>query len=109
MDAGFYTTTNKEHAKVFAQKVGERRESEKCYINIYETAVLEYIVPRLIKSVMDEMGLEENDAFTMLYTSELYEKLDREETKLWHLSVPTLFDMLKEEMETNVITYPEEA
>jgi len=26
--AGFYTTTNYEHAQVFARKVGDRRESE---------------------------------------------------------------------------------
>ena len=39
--AGFYTTTNMEQARVFAQKVGERRESEKCYISIYEVADFE--------------------------------------------------------------------
>ena len=36
--AGFYTTTNKEQAEVFAQKVGDRRESKKCYINVYDVA-----------------------------------------------------------------------
>ena len=72
-------------------------------------AMLEFIVPRLIKSVIEDMGTSEKDAFTLLYTSKLYEKLEREETKLWHLSVPTLFEMFKEDMETGHITYPEEA
>ena len=33
---GFYTTTNKAQAEVFAQKVGDRRETEKCYVSVYE-------------------------------------------------------------------------
>lgn len=31
------------------------------------------------------------------------------ETKLWHLSIPTLYDLWVEEKETGHITYPEEA
>jgi len=72
-------------------------------------AMLEYIIPRFIKIIMEDMGVIEKEAFTLLYTSNLYEKLEREETKLWHLSVPTLYMMFKEEMETGHITYPEEA
>jgi hypothetical protein len=37
---------------------------------------------------MENMGLTEKDALTLLYSSKLYEQLDKEETKLWHLSVP---------------------
>ena len=72
-------------------------------------AMLEFIVPRLIKTIMENMGESEKDALTMLYSSKLYEQLDRDETKLWHLSVPTLFEMFREERETGQITYPEEA
>lgn len=72
-------------------------------------AMLEFIVPRLIKAIMEYNSMAEKDAFTLLYSSKLYEKLDREETKLWHLSVPTLYDMFKEEQDTGEITYPEEA
>jgi len=72
-------------------------------------AMLELIVPRLIKSIIENMGVTEKDALTMLYSSKLYEQLDKDETKLWHLSVPTLFEMFKEEQETGQITYPEEA
>jgi hypothetical protein len=36
--AGFYTTTYYKQAEVFAQKVGNRRESEKCFVSIYEAA-----------------------------------------------------------------------
>ncbi len=72
-------------------------------------AMLQFIIPRLIGTIMENMGLTEKDALTRLYTSKLYERLDKEETKLWHLSVPTLFEMFKEEQETGKITYPEEA
>jgi hypothetical protein len=70
--------------------------------------MLEMIIPRLIKSIMEDSNLTEKDAFTLLYSSKLYEQLDRDETKLWHLSVPTLYKMFKEEQETGKITYPEE-
>jgi len=72
-------------------------------------AMLEFIVPRLIGAIMENMGVTEKDALTLLYSSKLYEQLDKDETKLWHLSVPTLYEMFREERETGQITYPEEA
>ena len=72
-------------------------------------AMLEFIVPRLIKTIMENMDLTEKDALTLLYSSKLYEQLDKDSTKLWHLSVPTLYEMFREEQETGKITYPEEA
>ena len=72
-------------------------------------AMLEFIIPRLIKSIVENGKMAEKEAFTLLYSSKLYEKLDREETKLWHLSVPTLLNMFIEEQNTGEITYPEEA
>ncbi len=72
-------------------------------------AMLEFIVPRLIRMIMEQQDMTEKDALTALYASELYRQLEREETKLWHLSVPTLYDLWLEERETGKITYPEEA
>ena len=60
-------------------------------------AMLEFIIPRLIRMLMEKQSLE------------LYRQLEREETKLWHLSVPTLYDLWVEEKKTGHITYPEEA
>jgi hypothetical protein len=71
--------------------------------------MLECIAPRLVGLIMNDLQLPEKEAFSLLYSSELYEQLEREETKLWHLSVPMLYQMLKEERETGAITYPEEA
>ena len=72
-------------------------------------AMLEFIVPRLIQMIQDKQGISEKDALTQLYNSELYRQLDREETKLWHLSVPTLYELWLEEIEHGHINYPEEA
>lgn len=56
-------------------------------------AMLEFIVPRLVRMLMEKQSLTEKEALTQLYSSELYRQLEREETKLWHLSVPTLYDL----------------
>lgn len=72
-------------------------------------AMLELIVPRLVKKIIETQNITAREALTGLYASELYRQLEREETKLWHLSVPTLFDLWLEEKETGSITYPEEA
>lgn len=72
-------------------------------------AMLELIVPRLVKKIIETQNTTEKEALTALYASEIYRQLEREETKLWHLSVPTLFDLWLEEKENGSITYPEEA
>ena len=69
--------------------------------------MLELIVPRLLRMIMEKQSLTEKEALTRLYASELYRQLEREETKLWHLSIPTLYEMWLEEKERGHITYPE--
>lgn len=61
-----------------------------------------------IRTMMKKQNITEKEALTALYGSELYRQLEREETKLWHLSVPTLYNLWLEEKETGEITYPEE-
>jgi len=45
--AGFYTTTNYQQAEDFARKVGGRRESEKCFVSIYEIAEFDVLKKEL--------------------------------------------------------------
>ncbi len=71
--------------------------------------MLELIVPRLTQQIIAGQSISKERALTLLYRSELYRQLEREETKLWHLSVPTLYEMWQEEQQTGRITYPEEA
>ena len=72
-------------------------------------AVLEILLPEFAKTIILKKNISETDAITLLYSSKIYEKLSIESTKLWHLSVPTLFDMLVQEIEKGEIIYPEEA
>jgi hypothetical protein len=72
-------------------------------------AVLQVIVSRLTQTIAKEMNISDKDALSRLYSSKLYEKLEQEETKVWHLSVPTLYSLFVEEQETGKITFPEEA
>jgi hypothetical protein len=73
------------------------------------TGILVFLVPQVLGLIMREYKIDDGKAAEMLYTSKLYETLEEEETKLWHLSAHALFDLYKEEQETGRITYPEEA
>ena len=72
-------------------------------------AVFQIIVSRLAQMIANKSNLSDKDALNLLYSSKLYEKLEHEETKVWHLSVPTLFSLFKEEQQRGKITFPEEA
>ncbi|MDR0424599.1 MAG: hypothetical protein LBH39_03965 [Clostridiales Family XIII bacterium] len=67
------------------------------------------IVPQVIRLIVEKRQIDEGEAAELFYVSELYARLEDEQTKLWHLSPPALFEMFCEEQETGKITYPEEA
>ena len=71
--------------------------------------LLVFIVPQIVELIIQEFGYNDEKATEMLYKSELYAALEKEETKLWHLSPNALFDMYIEELQTGHISYPEEA
>ena len=71
-------------------------------------SMLILIVPEIIKLIVENYKIDEIEASEKLYNSVLYEKLEQEETKLWHLSPLTLYNMFDEEQNTGFITYPEE-
>lgn len=66
-------------------------------------------INQLPKGTIEEMSISDKEALNLLYSSILYEKLEKEETKVWHLSVPTLYSLFIEEQETGKIIFPEEA
>ena len=72
------------------------------------TAFLSVLVPRILSQITEKMNVFEQEAIRILYNSELYETLEKEETKLQHLSAETLYGLLQEEINTGKITYPEE-
>jgi len=70
--------------------------------------VIAMITPGIIKLLIDNRKLSLQDASELLYNSELYKTLEDEETKLWRLGYPILYDLLEEELTTGKITFPEE-
>ena len=70
--------------------------------------VLTFITPGIIQLLMNNREITAEAASMLLYNSRLYQLLEDEDTKLWHLSYPILYDMLEEELTTGEITFPEE-
>ena len=70
-------------------------------------AMLILIIPQVISMIIKELGLDEVVATKDFYASETYALLEQEDTKLWHLSPLTIFNMYAEEKATGCITFPE--
>jgi hypothetical protein len=73
------------------------------------SAMLWLIIPQVIQLWVDNRRVSSHEAVILLYDSELYAMLEKEESKLWHLSAATLYGLLDEELTTGNITFPEEA
>jgi hypothetical protein len=71
------------------------------------SGLLMIISGRLLQTIEKERNVDVKEAADLLYNSNLYEMLETEESKLWHLSVPTLYTLLNEELTTGKITYQE--
>lgn len=72
-------------------------------------AMLVLLVPQIISLMVKNYSCDEVTASKEFYSSRVYSFLEREDTKLWHLSPLTLFNMFDEEKQTGSFTFPEEA
>lgn len=70
-------------------------------------AVLPIISADLVRAIVDRRGISEDDAIRLLYDSQLYATLEREETKVWQYSTPMLYSLLEQEWNDGVIHYPD--
>lgn len=52
----------------------------------------------LANMLVDEKGISLPEAMIKLYSSELYEKLEDESTKTWHLGPVALYEELEKEL-----------
>ena len=73
------------------------------------SVVLSMTVPQIIELILENSNLSEMEATEQFYSSRVYALLEDEETKLWHFSPLTLYNMYEEEQKTGKITFPEEA
>ncbi|WP_461257209.1 hypothetical protein [Treponema sp. R80B11-R83G3] len=77
--------------------------------NIEFKATLQMLVPMIIQVIMEKKDLPIIPAVKLLYVSKLYEKLEKESTKLWHLSPLALYELLEIEQQTGKLIFPTEA
>ncbi len=76
--------------------------------NIFKST-LQMLVPMIIEKISSEYKINLDEALYSLYKSKLYSDLERERTKLWHLSPLALANLWHQEVTTGSIEYPEEA
>ncbi len=67
------------------------------------------LVPQVVNLICENNRLDEMAASREFYESKVYSLLEQEDTKLWHFSPLTLFNMFDEERETGDFQMPEEA
>lgn len=71
-------------------------------------AVMGVLVPQVIRLITENYLYDEMAATNEFYGSNLYALLEQEDTKLWHFSPLTLFNMFDEEKKTGSFEIPEE-
>ena len=70
-------------------------------------AILPIVVGGLIKKIIDEKNFSEDETFDKLYASSLYAALEKEKTKVWHYSIPKLYELWEQEVKTGNLVLPE--
>lgn len=66
------------------------------------------IIPQVVKLINDNEINNEIESINKFYGSNTYKLLEQEETKLWHYSPLTIYNMWKSEIETGSIIFPED-
>jgi len=62
-----------------------------------ETAIMPFKLQQLVELIMEKKQFGVEDAFHYLYTSDCYQLLLQEDTKLWYMSALGIYEMLEEE------------
>ena len=73
------------------------------------SALLTILNPAVIQLIVENKGFTNIEATKLFYNSDVYAMMENEESKLWHLSPLTLYELFEEELTTGNINYPEEA
>jgi hypothetical protein len=69
-------------------------------------ATLQMLVPMIIQVISERKSITTVDAIKLFYNSLLYEKLEIEETKVWHFSPLALYEILEIELNTGKLIFP---
>ncbi len=66
------------------------------------------IIPQTVSLIAEKEHIDEMKAMNEFYQSKVYAMLAEEETKMWHYSPLTVYNMWKHEKETGEVLFPEE-
>ena len=72
------------------------------------STIMGLIVPEVIRLITENYPYDEVTASRKFYRSQVYASLEQEETKLWHFSPITLYNMFDEEQKNGSFIFPEE-
>lgn len=70
--------------------------------------IMGVLVPQIIQLIMENYGYDEITAANELYSSDIYALLEKENTKVWHFSPLTLYQLFDEEQKNGEFFLPEE-
>ena len=70
-------------------------------------AILPYISFDLVTLIAERRDLPDPEPTRILYSSQLYQKLEDETTKVWQYSTPMLYHLLEQEEQTGRIPFPD--
>jgi hypothetical protein len=70
-------------------------------------AILPFKVEGIVAQLIEERKMSLQDALEYLYSSQLYELLECEKTKMWHYSPQMLLYLLENEKNTGKLRLPQ--
>ena len=70
-------------------------------------AIMPYISADLVAMIATKQNIAHKDAINLLYSSKLYEALEKEETKVWQYSTQMLYALFEQEKQTGTIFFPD--
>ena len=73
------------------------------------SAIMGILVEQVVHLISENYAYDEMTASKDFYNSKIYALLEQEDTKLWHFSPLTLFNLFNEEKKTGSFKLPEEA
>jgi hypothetical protein len=61
----------------------------------------------IVKMFLVQNSISANEAFNLIYNSQVFELLSNEKTKVWHYSANMLYYLLQNEIKTGEVELPE--
>lgn len=65
------------------------------------------LIPQIVEIIIQKEKMVEDEALLRFYLSKTYKMLSNEESKLWHYSPLTIYEIWKNEFETGELILPE--